>query len=247
VWIAQLPSFLHLVPPSSLIPTFQRQSIVLRLAHAHALIQASRPFLLNNVASHPDRNLQSNQSAQRLIHDCINAARDTVRTLLSFNGGGVPFHSSWFTQYVSFCAIAVLYIYSLQQQQNFVSMPSDTNSTNESQAEGEERGVNKESFELAERCQRLLAAAAKDSSPGKRYDVILEELRQEVHRHMQTSDMGQSDTALINELDDTDVKDAVYMRNWRQIQQAYRLSVDLPSETKYVRDKSWTLRLGREV
>jgi hypothetical protein len=199
-WMAQLPPFLHLVPASSLIPIFQRQSIVLRLAHARALIQASRPFLLNNFTSHPSRSLPSNQGVERRIHDCINAAHDTVEILVSFNGSGIPFYSSWFTQYVSFCAIAVLYIYSLQQQQNTALIPSDTifTSTRESQTNVRESSINRESFYLAEHCQRLLAAAAQDSSPGKRYNVLLEELRQEVHRHMQTSDVEPRDTALIN-------------------------------------------------
>ncbi len=49
-WKESLPAFLEpaKVDPSVLIPIFHRQSTVLRLPYAHALILANRSSLLNN-------------------------------------------------------------------------------------------------------------------------------------------------------------------------------------------------------
>ncbi|KAH8807373.1 fungal-specific transcription factor domain-containing protein [Xylogone sp. PMI_703] len=188
LWKAQLPPFLRLVPPSSLIPVFQRQSIVLRLAHAHAVIHANRPFLLSNFTKQRSHIATGHERCKQYIHDCVNAARQVVNILNSFDGTGIPFYSSWFTQYVSFCAVAVLYLYKIQEQQIPVFTPPSTTSAIGPTSNTRDSYNSEDYFTLAEHCQRLLATAAKESSPGKRYNTILEELRQEVHRYMRTSD-----------------------------------------------------------
>lgn len=196
-WKAQLPCFLGLVPASSLIPVFQRQSVVLRLAHAHAVIHANRPFLLRNFADQPGRSASSHQHLRRHIYDCVDAARDVVDVLNNFASSGIPFDSWWFTQYVSFCAVAVIYIYTIQQHQNTISTPSDTASVMASMT-NRDLIKNKDYFALAEHCQQRLARAAKDISPGKTYDIVLEELRQEVHRYMQTSQLDPDGLILVD-------------------------------------------------
>ncbi|RFU33821.1 hypothetical protein B7463_g2490, partial [Scytalidium lignicola] len=202
-WMAQLPPFLRLIPPSSLIPVFQRQSIVLRLAHAHAVIHANRPFLLSNFAKHRSRIVTGHERCKQYIHDCVNAARQVVNILNTFDGTGIPFYSSWLTQYVSFCAVAVLYIYKIQEQQMPVFRPPGTTSATIGPMSNTTDASNSEDyFTLAEHCQRLLGAAAKESSPGKRYNTILEELRQEVHRYMRTSDSDQNASSIINDYED---------------------------------------------
>lgn len=180
-WQAELPPLFR-IPASSLIPTFQRQSIVLRLAYAHAVIHANRPFLLSNFADGP-----TPQGFNKYIHECVKAARDVVDILDTFDDSGFPFHSWWFTQYVSFCAVAVLYIYTIQQRQKTISSPSDTASVVATQWP-DAFDADKDYFVVAEHCQRRITAEAKENSPGKRYNVFLEELRQEVHRQVSSSD-----------------------------------------------------------
>jgi hypothetical protein len=187
-WKAHLPLFIGLVPASSLIPKLQRQSITLRLAQAHAVVHANRPFLLSNFANTSNESELPSRIV-RYIHDCITAARSIVDILANFDGNGIPFNSWWFTQYVSFCAVAVIYIYTIQQHQKMISTPAASASavgasprhTVNAQA-GE-----KDYFEIAEQCQQRLAAAARDNSPGKRYAIVLEELRQETCRYLSTS------------------------------------------------------------
>ncbi|EXJ75498.1 uncharacterized protein A1O5_00004 [Cladophialophora psammophila CBS 110553] len=186
-WRAQLPLFLGMIPASSLIPKFQRQSVTLRLAHAHAVIHANRPFLLSNFAN-PSNPTELPQQDVCYIHDCVTAARSIVDILENFDGNGIPFHAWWFTQYVSFCAVAVIYIYTIQQHQKVISTPTPLVSNKTScqtsfQASSKERDY----FAIAEHCQERLAAAARDNSPGKRYAIVLEELRQETCRHLSTS------------------------------------------------------------
>ena len=188
-WKENLPLFIGLVPASSLIPKFQRQSITLRLAHAHAVIHANRPFLLSNFAN-ASKETELPQRVVKYIHDCVNAARSILDTLANFDGNGIPFNSWWFTQYVAFCAVAVIYIYTIQQRQKMISTPtvsvSDTLPRHSTQSQGRE----KDYFEIAEHCQRRLAAEARDNSPGKRYAIVLEELRQETWRYLSASGMS---------------------------------------------------------
>ncbi|KIW26596.1 uncharacterized protein PV07_06415 [Cladophialophora immunda] len=185
-WKGELPPFLGIIPASSLIPKFQRQSIILRLAHAHAAIHANRPFLLSNFAnaSNPP---QLSPKGVDYISECVSAARSVVEILEHFDGNGIPFHSWWFTQYVSFCAVAVIYIYTIQQHQMLVSTPTaiiseDTSFRPSFLVSCRERDW----FAVAESCQQRLAAAARENSPGKRYAIVLEELRQETCRHRST-------------------------------------------------------------
>lgn len=188
-WKSEVPFFLRHIPASSLIPVFQRQSVVLRLAQAHTIIHATRPFLLSNFANGPSQNVGAAQKYKRYIYECVNAARDVVDLLDSIEGSDFEFHSWWFIQYVSFCAIAVLYIYTIQQHQNSISSPSDASSV---VVDNQANRGEKDYFIRAECCQKRLAAEAKDNSPGKRYDIVLEELRLETHRHMPSPDSSLS-------------------------------------------------------
>ncbi|OAL19671.1 hypothetical protein AYO22_09543 [Fonsecaea multimorphosa] len=188
-WKKELPPFLGIIPASSLIPKFQRQSLTLHLAHAHAAIHANRPFLLSNFANTSNPPYLP-QQAVNYISDCVTAARSIVDILETFDGNGIPFHSWWFTQYVSFCAVAVIYIYAIQQHQKLISTPTAVIS-NETSFQPSIAVSSKERdwFAVAESCQQRLAEAARENSPGKRYAIVLEELRQEMYRHLSTPTM----------------------------------------------------------
>jgi hypothetical protein len=73
-WQQSMPVLLSgAVHPSSLIPIFRRQTMVLRLAHAHALMLVNRPLLLADSVQLPE--LKSNVVA------CIGAAKVTLDML----------------------------------------------------------------------------------------------------------------------------------------------------------------------
>jgi hypothetical protein len=171
-WKESLPPFLEpdKVDPTMLIPIFQRQSTVLRLAYLNALILANRPSLLSDFA-----NLNRSQNApsgelESSLKECIDAASAVVETVNSFIEQSKMRKPFWFTHYISFCAISTLYVYAIQQSQPGEQPERSNNGTN----------PHLQQFEAAERCQRNIYATTAPSSPFRRYNIILDELKKEV-------------------------------------------------------------------
>jgi len=171
-WKESLPPFLEpdKVDPTMLIPLFQRQSTVLRLAYLNALILANRPSLLNNFA---DLNRSQNPPSGELessLKECIDAASAVVETVNGFIEQSRMRKPFWFTHYISFCAISTLYVYTIQQ-----------NNPGEQLGRSSEGGAaHLQLFEAAERCQKNIYATTAPSSPFRRYNIILDELKREV-------------------------------------------------------------------
>ncbi|GKT51480.1 activator of stress genes 1 [Colletotrichum spaethianum] len=157
-WRESLPHHLGTVRPMSLIPSFRRQNTALKLAYCHAIMHANRPFLLGTGASKSDQRSALEDS----VGECINAAKIALETVDGMASDGTLFHAFWWTPYVTFCALAVVYVWEIQRGRK----------------DGE-KGL----FELADRCQNHLTEATAAESPGRRYSVILEELRQEAKYH----------------------------------------------------------------
>ncbi|KXH68293.1 fungal specific transcription factor domain-containing protein [Colletotrichum salicis] len=157
-WRESLPHHLGTVRPLSLIPSFRRQNTALKLAYCHAIMHANRPFLLG--AGGPRHGQRS--PLDDSIDECITAAKTALETVDSMASDGTLFHAFWWTPYVTFCALAVVYVYEIQRGR-----------------QDPERGL----FELADRCQNHLTKATSAESPSRRYSVILEELRQEATPH----------------------------------------------------------------
>lgn len=89
--------------------------------------------------------------------------------------------SFWFTHYVCFCAILVVYIHIIQQhRQATVPSPSASSPADFDKLHS--------LFSLAETCQQHLAEATRKNCPSRRYGIILEELRREVHRQIGSDD-----------------------------------------------------------
>ncbi|TKA82449.1 hypothetical protein B0A49_00048 [Cryomyces minteri] len=179
-WREQLPPILGAVRASSLIPIFQRQNTVLRLAYAHAIILANRPFLLSNFADLARRPGSKHQKFRENIQECVKAAKMVVKVVNQIAEDGMLFQVFWFTQYISFCAVAVLYIYTIQQHQ------SEAIAMTPSTVEGD----GEDCFDLAQRCQRSIAGATRQNSPSRRCSLILEELRLEVFRQVRRAGTG---------------------------------------------------------
>jgi hypothetical protein len=174
-WKRSVHPLFSSVRASSLIPPLCRQSHVLQLAYCHAMIHATRPFILNDFTDLTRRPLVPLDLVATHVHNCIDAARDVMQRVDALAGQGVMMESFWFTHYVCFCAIIVAYIYTIQHQSS-----NDPNSPAVSSPADEVQDL----FTLAENCQFHLARATQKNCPSRRYSFILEELRLEVHRQL---------------------------------------------------------------
>ncbi|KAH7395613.1 fungal-specific transcription factor domain-containing protein [Cadophora sp. MPI-SDFR-AT-0126] len=169
-WKESLPAFLNpsKVDPSMLISIFQRQSTVLSLAYAHALILANRPALLSNFADLTKRTELPQEEPSNSLKECIAAALIVVDTVTDLIEEKKMRHSFWFTHYISFCAISALYVYTIQQ----CLVPG--------QATPPKTSI----FEAARKCQQSIEETTTKSSPFRKYNIILDELKKEVLQHI---------------------------------------------------------------
>jgi hypothetical protein len=95
---------------------------------------------------------------------------------------GVLIQSFWFTHYVCFCAVLVIYIHTIQQHRK--ALGGSSSASVSSVGSPNDRDKMRQLFSLAESCQQHLAEATRKNCPSRRYGIILEELRQEVHRQI---------------------------------------------------------------
>ncbi|KAM0534148.1 hypothetical protein D7B24_004802 [Verticillium nonalfalfae] len=164
-WRESLPYHLGTLRPMSLIPSFRRQATALKLAYCHAIMHVNRPFILGT----PGNNGEGQPTPlEDSVAECINAAKTALETVDTMATDGTLFHALWWTPYVTFCALAVVYVWEIQQSR---AAPED------------DHGL-RPLIELAERCQNHLARATAPDSPSRRYSVIIEELRQEAQRQL---------------------------------------------------------------
>ncbi|KAM0277441.1 hypothetical protein ACHAQH_005805 [Verticillium albo-atrum] len=160
-WKQSLPPYLGSIRPSMLVPSFRRKSIVLKLGYSHAIMHANRLFLLATV--YPESETQ--------IAECLDAARSVFETVDGLAAEGPIFHAFWWTQYVTFCALVVSYVWDIQLKRRGVVLV------------GKDQAKHARLMELARRCQTHLAKATATNSPSRRYAVILEEFRSEAMGH----------------------------------------------------------------
>jgi hypothetical protein len=167
-WQEQLPPFLSTVKPSSLIRSFRRQSVALRMAYCHAIMHLYRPYLLSNTASVLRRSAQD--QLQDGIGKCMRAAQEVLKIVDGMARDGPLFHAFWWTHYVTFVSLAIVYVYKIQRIRN--AFHDDSLSDYDSGS----------FFDLAERCHTHLSHATASNSPSRRYSIILEELRTEMQK-----------------------------------------------------------------
>lgn len=140
------------------------------------MIHVTRPFLLNDFTDLSRRPVMAHDLITTHVQKCIDAAKNVMMVVDNFACQGMMLESFWFTHYVCFCAIIVAYIYTIQQHQS----SRDSNSPSASSSADEAHDI----FRLAETCQQHLARATRRNCPSRRYSIILEELRLEVHRQI---------------------------------------------------------------
>lgn len=167
-WYTELPPFFSTVRPSSLIRSFRRQSIALRMAHCHAIMHLYRPYLLSNTASALRRSALEELEAG--VSKCLEAASEVLKIVHEMARDGPLFHAFWWTHYVTFVSLAIVYVYKIQSIRTVFRNKSLLS-------------FNAELFlDLAERCHVHLAEATASNSPSRRYSIILEELRTEMQK-----------------------------------------------------------------
>ncbi|KAJ5906148.1 uncharacterized protein N7473_003064 [Penicillium subrubescens] len=176
-WKESVPPLFNSVRPSSLIPPLCRQSQVLQFAYAHAMIHVTRSFLLNDFTDLSRRPSDPHPMVSAHVQKCISAAEDIMTLVDDLAQQNIFVQSFWFTHYVTFCAILVVYIHIIQQHRQ-ATAPSPTAGS------PTDPGKLHSLFLLAEACQQYLAEATRKNCPSRRYSIILGELRKEVHRHI---------------------------------------------------------------
>jgi hypothetical protein len=178
-WQAGLPPLLSgAIHPSSLVPVFQRQLTVLQLARYHLLMFITRPLLLRNYGQiWPD----CEASYFHYLGVCLTAARDAIELVLSFVRENQLFHAFWYSQYITFNALSIIYIYLIQVQRGRLVPISATlgrspNGTNFPPLD--EATL----YRLSETAQYHLADATVRNAPSWKYSAILQGLRRELER-----------------------------------------------------------------
>lgn len=184
-WRSCLPPHLSSVSPRSLIPSLRRQAIAMRLAYCHAVMHANRPFILGGGGSSSSGNYQNSSDTttaasaleEESVAECIASAKTALKTVQSMATDSTLLHAFWWTPYVTFCALAVVYIWEIQQSGG--------------ERAGSEGGDRQGLLELAEKCHARLARSTSADSPSWRYTVILDELRHSARAELQQQQQQQ--------------------------------------------------------
>ncbi|KAL2818815.1 fungal-specific transcription factor domain-containing protein [Aspergillus cavernicola] len=178
-WQAGLPPLLSgSIHPSSLVPVFQRQLTVLQLARYHLLMFITRPLLLRNYGQiWPD----CEASYVYYLGICLTAARDAIELVLTFVRENQLFHAFWYSQYIAFNALSIIYIYLIQVQRGRILPISNSfnHTSNESQLSPFDEST---LYRLSETAQCHLADATVRNAPSWKYSAILQDLRRELER-----------------------------------------------------------------
>lgn len=165
-WSKELPPFLSTVKPSSLIRSFRRQSVALRLAHCHLVMHLYRPYLLGNNTSTLRRTAPN--ELRRGVGRCLISSQEVLKIVDEMAQDGPLFHAFWWTHYVTFVALAAVYVFKIQRMRNVFQSNTLANFDSGN------------FFDLAERCHTHLAVATASNSPSRKYSIVLEELRTEL-------------------------------------------------------------------
>ncbi|KAL4797672.1 hypothetical protein BDV19DRAFT_377475 [Aspergillus venezuelensis] len=158
-WKETTPPLFNSVRPTSLIPPLCRQSQVLQLAYCHAMIHATRSFLLNDFTDLGRRPEAPHPAVTVYVSKCLDAAEQVMKLVDSIAQQGTLIQSFWFTHH--------------HHRLSSTLAPPDLDTKRV-----------RSLFSLAEVCQQHLAEATRKNCPSRRYGIILEETRVEVHKQL---------------------------------------------------------------
>ncbi|KXS94792.1 hypothetical protein AC578_2515 [Pseudocercospora eumusae] len=162
-WRSSLPALLGTVRPSSLVPSFRRQNVALRIAYYHAVMHTNRSSLLRLT---PSETLYSDAYNKSAIQ-CVHAAMEVLKIVDRMAKEGPLFHAFWWTHFVTFCALSVAHVWQVQRQKC---------STIDTRLQEEQLSDMMGVYEAH------LAHATAINSASRRYCIILKELKAEATR-----------------------------------------------------------------
>ncbi|KAJ4381439.1 hypothetical protein N0V85_008679 [Neurospora sp. IMI 360204] len=170
-WRDELPYLLRNLKPTLLLPLFQRQMVLIRIAHCHATMLACRPFI---TAPYPQSG-KLKEATDNAIRDCVDSARIalSVVTGLIRTEDNAQFITLWYPHQVAYCAAVVLIILPhIRERQRLFGGPH---------YRGHEV-MDGKLHKLVERGIKMLASDTSPYSPARKWAIILEELKKEVTR-----------------------------------------------------------------
>ncbi|KAI7221884.1 hypothetical protein KC333_g1434 [Hortaea werneckii] len=136
-------------------------------------------------------------SIEPQVTACLDAARQVLDLVLEFVADNHLFSAFWNTQYVTFNALSIAYVWIIQRR---IGRLSDILPTFDLQ----------ELFDTAETVQMHLATVTRSNAPNLRYSIILGELQQEARRVLNTAntqfpktpmeESGQQDSAAVTDM-----------------------------------------------
>lgn len=170
-WHSALPAFLGSVKPSTLVRSFRRQAVAIRLAYYHAKMHLYRPFLFKHTTSRSSHTIQRFHEESAI--ECLAASEQALRLVDTLAKEGTIFHAYWWTHYVTFCALSIAYVSDIQQRHRPAAVA---------------RPPNDSLILLAEKCHKHLGQATATNTPTRRYSIILDELRAETRHPLGGSD-----------------------------------------------------------
>lgn len=198
-WQNELPLlFTENVCPSSLITVFRRQLTVIRLAHYHAIMFVTRPLLLWDCSNEPT-NDETNLNGY--LQSCVVTARKTLELVLDLAKENQLFHSFWYTQYIAFNALSILYIYIIHSCKGRIPhqwvFPDGSNTAQGGTFVYDQLSL----YELAERTQHYLRQVTEKNALAWRYGVVLDALRSESRSLLHHESSGEDYQMITSELD----------------------------------------------
>ncbi|KAK4185813.1 fungal-specific transcription factor domain-containing protein [Podospora australis] len=173
---SKLPFLMSNLKPSMLHTIFRRQATLLRLAHCHAKILVYRPFI---TASYPPEG-EKKDLTDSAIKSCVEAARLALNACVGLareqdKRDKSHFHAIVYAHHVGFVAACVIFMLPhIRSRQRLFGGPNF-------------RGYEKADPKLVEQAEKCITALAVETnrySPGRRWAIVLEELRAEVARQV---------------------------------------------------------------
>lgn len=189
-WRDSLPVFLS--PREKTLAgrkTFERQNTVIKLAHAHLTILATRRCLVNDLdviqhgqqLAYESYSLPAREECMSSISTILTVTRDLLER-------GTLYQAFWFTQYVAIVAISTLYVLVLQHLR-----------TVSSSLEGRPQAFDGESLlNGAKTVQTHLAALAPENSQVGHHFKLLGMLQTKVNRELASVQSRRSEPAASN-------------------------------------------------
>lgn len=181
-WVLTLPEFLK--PRERTLTgarTFERQNTVLKLAHAHMRILATRRCLLADFSrlGKPALDIPFDQSSFRPIQECFHFTTVIIDAVTDLIGRGSLHQSFWFIQYITIVAISTLYVFRVQFGSHAMPGSFDTASV----------------LQKAKKCQEYLSTLAPEGSQAKRHYQLLDRLRSKAEQPRGHAKARQTDTS----------------------------------------------------